>query len=208
MNINKMFQLARKLIQKNIFRRILWTYGIYVMLNLFAFAFGYLLLPEGILRNSPFTILGKMVVEQQGFWPQFLSTFGFNFGLVLFVGVGSNILRMKGLPMGYYFIFVQGILYGLFAGTNSFLIPRSSPYSLESWFHTLRVGYLEFFGYTCIVAATVEIGLRNYSKWFAKESEAEKIKNWRDVKFTRQELYWFIIGIASLVIAAYNESIF
>lgn len=200
-------QIIKKLTQQSVFNRILWTYGIYVALNLSAFAFGHLFLPEGILRNSPFTILGKIVEEQQGFWSQFLSTFGFNFGLVILVGVGANILQMKKLPMGYYFIFVQGVLYGLVAGTNSFVVPRPSPYSLDGWLIALQVGYLEFLGYTCIVAATIAIGLRNYHKWFEKESETEKIKNWRKIKFSRQEIIWFAIGVLLLIVAAYNETV-
>ncbi|GAI84893.1 unnamed protein product, partial [marine sediment metagenome] len=42
--------IAQKLTQQNVLKRVLWAYGIYIILSLVAFAIGYLLLPEGALR--------------------------------------------------------------------------------------------------------------------------------------------------------------
>jgi hypothetical protein len=137
-------QLAHKLTQQNVLKRVLWAYGINVMLGLVAFAVGYLFLPEGALRGSPITIWGAVAAQQTDFWSEFLATIGFNFGIASLIGIVVNLQRVNGLPAGYVFIFVQGILAGIIAGTNSFVSQVISPYTLEGWLVALRIVYLEF----------------------------------------------------------------
>ena len=199
--------LAQRLTQQNVLKRILWAYGIYVTISLVAFAIGYLLLPEGALRGSAITIWGEVVAQQTSFWLEFLIIIGFNLGIASLIGIVVNLQRVNGLPAGYVFIFVQGILSGIVAGTNSFVIQVISPYTLEGWLVALRIGYLEFLGYVCIVAATVGVGLRNYTSWLPWKAKEVKVKSWRDIRLSRQEIIWLVIGILLILVASYNEAV-
>jgi len=200
-------QITKKLTQENISKRILWVFGIYWVLTLTAFAIGYFLLPEGVFRGSPVVVLGNLVAQHQEFWPVFLRIVFFNLGLVLLVGAALNIQRVRGFPTGYVFIFVQGFMSGIIAGTNSFVSQVISPYTLDGWLVALRIGHLEFLGYTCIIASTINIGLQNYDSWLPWKAKAQRIKTWKEIRFTRQEVMGMIIGVIILLIAGYNETI-
>jgi hypothetical protein len=199
--------IAHKLTQQNVLKRVLWAYGIYIILSLVAFAIGYLLLPEGALRGSAIAIWGEVAAQQTSFWSKFLATIGFNLGIASLIGIVVNLQRVNGLPAGYVFIFVQGILSGIVAGTNSFVIQVISPYTLEGWLVALRIGYLEFLGYVCIVAATIGVGLRNYTSWLPWKAKEVKVKSWRDIRLSRQEIIWLVIGILLILVASYNEAV-
>ena len=199
--------LAQRLTQQNVLKRVLWAYGIYVTISLVAFAIGYLLLPEGALRGSAITIWGEVAAQQTSFWLEFLVIIGFNLGIASLIGIVVNLQRVNGLPAGYVFIFVQGILSGIVAGTNSFVSQVISPYTLEGWLVALRIGYLEFLGYVCIVAATVGVGLRNYTSWLPWKAKEIKVKTWRDIRLSRQEIIWLVIGILLIFLASYNETV-
>jgi len=199
--------LAQRLTQQNVLKRVLWAYGIYVTISLVAFAIGYLLLPEGALRGSAITIWGEVAAQQTSFWLEFLVIIGFNLGIASLIGIIVNLQRVNGLPAGYVFIFVQGILSGIVAGTNSFVSQVISPYTLEGWLVDLRIGYLEFLGYVCIVAATVGVGLRNYTSWLPWKAKEVKVKSWRDIRLSRQEIIWLVISILLILVASYNEAV-
>ena len=199
--------LAQRLTQQNVLKRVLWAYGIYVTISLVAFAIGYLLLPEGALRGSAITIWGEVAAQQTSFWLEFLVIIGFNLGIASLIGIVVNLQRVNGLPAGYVFIFVQGILSGIVAGTNSFVSQVISPYTLEGWLVALRIGYLEFFGYVCIVAATIGVGLRDYTSWLPWKAKEIKVKSWRDIRLSRQEIIWLVIGILLILLAGYNETV-
>ena len=199
--------LAQRLTQQNVLKRVLWAYGIYVTISLVAFAIGYLLLPEGALRGSAITIWGEVAAQQTSFWLEFLVIIGFNLGIASLIGIVVNLQRVNGLPAGYVFIFVQGILSGIVAGTNSFVSQVISPYTLEGWLVALRIGYLEFLGYVCIVAATIGVGLRDYTSWLPWKAKEIKVKSWRDIRLSRQEIIWLVIGILLILLASYNETV-
>lgn len=97
--------LTQKLTEQNVLKRILWAYVIvYLVPTLTAFAVGYFFLPEGFLRGGSSTTPAEIVAQQIGFWPQFLSTIGFNLGFILLFGTGLNTLILLGLPGGYLLI--------------------------------------------------------------------------------------------------------
>lgn len=199
-------KLTQKLTQQNVLKRILWAYVVlYLVPTLTAFAIGYFLLPEGFLRGSLSSIPAEFVAQQTGFWPVFLSTLGFNLGIVSLIGVGTNTQRLRGFPCGYIYILVQAIMVGIVAGTNSFVLQIISPYTLEGWLVALRIGHLEFLGYTCIVASTIGVVLEEYDSWKWKP---DRTRSWRNIRFSRQEILGLIIGIILVIIAGYNETIF
>lgn len=202
--------LTQKLTEQNVMKRILWAYLIlYLVPTLTAFAAGYFFLPEGFLRGGSSTTPAEIVAQQIGFWPQFLSTIGFNLGLILLFGTVLNTLRLLGLPGGYIYIFVQAIMGGIIAGTNSFVVQVISPYTLEGWLVALRIGHLEFLGFTCIVASTIGVVLQEHNslRWSWKLDKSDKSRSWRDIRLSRQEIIGVIIGITLVIVASYNETV-
>lgn len=201
---DKSIKLTQTLTQPNLLKRILWAFLIlYLVPTLTAFAIGYLFLPEGFLRSAPSAIPSEFVAQQKEFWPHFLSTLGFNLGLVLLLGVGINTQRVKGLPCGYIYILVQAIMVGIIAGTNSFTLQIISPYTLEGWLVALRIGHLEFLGYTSIVVSTIGVVLEEYDNWKWKP---DRTRSWRNIRFSRQEIMGVVVGIILVIIAGYNET--
>jgi len=197
-------KLTENLTQPNIFKRIVWAFLIlHLVPTLTAFAIGYFFLPREILRSAPIITPAEFVAQLKEFWPHFLSTLGFNLGIVLLLGVGCNTQRVKGFPMGYVYILVQSIMVGIIAGTNSFTLQIISPYTLAGWLVALRVGYLEFLGYTCIVASTIGVVLEEYDRWKWKP---DRKRRWQNIRFSRQEIIGLVIGIILVIIAGYNET--
>jgi hypothetical protein len=106
--------------QENVFKRILWLYGLYSLLNLVSFLSGYYLLPEGFMRGSTYSAIGSFVASATSFWGEFGLTLLFNLGIVIVVCILTNLQQLKGIPMGYAVLVVLGIVSGLVSGTNSF----------------------------------------------------------------------------------------
>jgi len=150
---------------------------------------------------------GEVAAHQTSFWLEFLIIIGFNLGIISLIGIVVNLQRVNGLPVGYVFIFLQGVLSGIVAGTNSFVSQVISPYTLEGWLVALRIGYLEFLGYVCIVAATIGVGLRDYTSWLPWKAKEVKIRSWGDIKISRQEMIYLVIGILLILLASYNEAV-
>ena len=198
--------MTLRLINPNLFIRIIWGYIIYIGLVLTLFAVGYFLLPRGALINTPWTAFGVMAATPESPLAQFLATIGFNLAFVLLLGVGLNLQRIRGFPAGYVFIFSAGVVSGLIAGTNSFASQIISPYTIEGWLVALRIQHLELLGYTIIVASTISIGLMDYSSWLPWKAKEIKIQSWSDIRFTRNEIIGIVIGIALILIGGYNET--
>jgi len=198
--------MTLRLINPNLFIRIIWGYIIYIGLVLTLFAVGYFLLPRGALINTPWTAFGVMAATPESPLAQFLATIGFNLAFVLLLGVGLNLQRIRGFPAGYVFIFSAGVVSGLIAGTNSFASQIISPYTIEGWLIALRIQHLELLGYTIIVASTISIGLMDYSSWLPWKAKEIKIQSWSDIRFTRNEIIGIVIGIALILIGGYNET--
>lgn len=191
----------------NLAVRIIWSYVIYIGLVLASFAAGYFLLPRGALVNTPWTAFGVMAAAPGSQFAQFLATVGFNLAFVLVLGVGLNLQRVRGFPAGYVFIFSAGIVSGLIAGTNSFVSQVISPYTVEGWLVALRIQHLELLGYTFIVASTISVGLRDYSSWLPWKAKETRIQGWREIRFARQEIIGIVIGVALILLGAYNETV-
>jgi hypothetical protein len=186
---------------------VLWAYLFYAILNLLSFALGYFLLPQGALLNTPYSALSGVAAQQPSAFLQFLSTVGFNLGAAFLLGAGLNLQRVNGFPTGYVFLFVAGIISGLIAGTNSFVVQAISPYTLEGWVIALRIQHLELLGYAVIAASTVGIGIRDYSSWLPWKAKEVKIQNWRGIRLSRQEVVGIVTGVFMVLLAGYNETI-
>ena len=174
--------------------RVFWSYGIYFGLVLISFAIGYFFLPRGFLIHTPWMAFGAMAASPGTLIGQFIATVAFNLGFAFLLGAGLNLQRVNGFPTGYIFIFSGGMISGLVAGTNSFIMQIVSPYTLEGWLTALRIQHIEFLGYSIIVASTISIGLSDYSSWLPWKSKETKIQNVSEIRLTNCEIFGVLIG--------------
>jgi len=192
--------------QENVFKRILWLYGLYSLLNLVSFLSGYYLLPEGFMRGSPYSAIGSFVASATSFWGEFGLTLLFNLGIVIVVCVLTNLQQLKRIPMGYVVPVVLGIVSGLVSGTNSF--SASDLKQFNAWDGMalgMSIGGVEMLAYVLVISATANIGLYNYGSLL--QSQGEKIKNLRDIRLSASEAFCLGLGILMIVIAAYRETV-
>ena len=192
--------------QEKIFKRILWLYGLYSLLNLVSFLSGYYLLPEGFMRGSPYSAIGSFVASSTSFWGEFGFTLLFNLGLVTIVCILTNLQQIKGIPMGYFVPIVLGIVTGLVSGTNSFSASDLKQFNAwDGMAMGMGIGGIEMLAYVLVISATANIGLYQYKNLW--QWQGEKIKNLKDIRLTTSEIFFLCLGILLIVIAAYRETV-
>lgn len=198
--------MAKTLTQENVFKRILWLYGLHTLIsNIFLLA-GYHLLPEEIFRGaSPFA---TMVAKQSNYWLHFGETLIINFCFIAF-GVGMNLFMYKeGIPFGYGIPIATGIFGGLILGSNSFMDDLSRYSVLEGLVRGYSIGEIEMLAYIFIIASTAGISIyMDTTPWYSLKTKMVKVKNFRDIRLLRQEWIVLLIGIFLLIIAGYNETV-
>jgi hypothetical protein len=192
--------------KENVFKRILWLYGLYSLLNLVSFLSGYYLLPEGFMRGSPYSAVGSFVASATSFWGQFGLTLFFNLGTVIVVCILTNLQQLKGIPIGYVVPVVLGIISGLISGTNSFA--SSDLKQFNAWDGMalgMSIGGVEMLAYVLVISATANMGLYQYkSLW---QWQGEKIQNLRDIRLSPSEIFCLCLGILMIINAAYRETV-
>ena len=192
--------------RESVFKRILWLYGLYSLLNLASFLGGYFLLPEGFMRSSPYTAIGSFVASASSFWGEFGLTLLFNLGTVFVVCILTNLQQVRRIPVGYVVPVVLGIVSGLISGTNSFA--SSDLRSFNAWEGMalgMSIGGIEMLAYVIVIAATANIGLYNYeslSQW-----NGEKLRSLREIRLSPSEVLCLCIGVLMIVVAAYRETV-
>ena len=192
--------------QENVFKRILWLYGLYSLLNIVSFLSGYYLLPEGFMRGSPYSAIGSFVASATSFWGEFGLTLLFNLGTVIVVCILTNLQQLKGIPIGYIVPVILGITSGLVSGTNSFAASDLKQFNdWDGMALGMSIGGVEMLAYVLVISATANIGLYNYRSLL--QWEGEKIKNLRDIRLSASETFCLCLGILMIVIAAYQETI-
>jgi len=194
---------------ETIFKRVLWLYGAYMLLNNAAYLVGYYLLPPGLMRNSPQTAAGRAVAAAGSFSQELALTLLFNLGMVALVAVLLNLNQVNGTPTGYVYPLALGLTGGLIAGTNSFAASNLADYTVwEGMALSLSIGNLEMLGYICVIAATVRLGIYQYKSWWRWSGEWKAVKTGKlaEVRFDRYEVAFLVVGIALVVLAAYRET--
>jgi hypothetical protein len=191
--------------QNGVFKRILWLYGLYMLLSNATYLLGYYLLPEGFMRGSPQVSVGRLAATGT-FWSEFALTLLFNLGLVVVVSVLLNLNQVKGFSMGYIMPISLGIISGLISGTNSFAASDLRQYNAwDGMALGISIGGLEMLAYILVIASTVGLGVYQYRSWWQWKST--KVMNLRDVRLSRAELLCLIAGILLLFFAAYRETV-
>lgn len=189
----------------SVLKRVLWLYGLYMLLSNATYLIGYYLLPEGFMRGSPGMAVARFAATGS-FWSEFARTFLINLGGVVVVGVILNVLQVKGFPLGYLYPIASAISTGLISGTNSFAISDMTKYNAwDGMALSLSIGNVEILAYILIIASTVSLGVYQYRSWW--RGKATKVMNLRDVRLSRAEMLCLIGGIVLLIIAAYHETV-
>ena len=194
----------------SVYSRILWLYGLVTLISNAAYLIGYFWLPEGIMRSSPQTAGGQVVLVAQSFWGQFGLTLLFNLGVTAVVSVVLNFNQIKGFPAGYLYPLFIAVSGGLIAGTNSFLASDLTQYNvLDGHALSLSIGGLESLGFIFIIAATVKYGVYQYRSWWRWSGEYKPVKvmNLRDVRLAKPEIISLVIGILLIILGAYRETL-
>jgi hypothetical protein len=193
-------------LRENVFKRVLWLYGLYSLLNMVSFLSGYYLLPEGFMRGSPYSAIGSFVASATSFWGEFGLTLFFNLGTVIVVCILTNLQQLKGIPIGCVIPVILGITSGLVSGTNSFAASDMKQFNAwDGMALGMSIGGVEMLAYVLVISATANIGLYNYRNLL--QWEGEKIKDLREIRLSASETFCLCLGILMIVIAAYRETV-
>ena len=192
-----------------VLKRLLWLYGLYMLLSNAAYLLGYYLLPEGMMRGSPHVAAGSIVAASGTFAGQFVLTLLFNLGLVGITAVLLNLNQVNGFPTGYVYPITLGIVSGLISGTNSFAASDLTAYNAwEGMALGLSIGGVEMLAYILVIAATAGIGIYHYRSWWRWSGEWKPVQTGRlrDIRLSRAEWLCLAAGVLLLIVAAWNET--
>ena len=193
--------------QNGVCTRILWLYGLYTLLANASFLVGYHLLPEGFMRGSYVGAIADFVAAPESFWPELGRTLLMNIGIVTALCVLLNLMKVKDFPLGYVLPIFLGITSGLVLGTNSFAVDDLSRYSVrEGLALGLSIGEVEMLGYILVIAATVRLGVYQRESWWRWSDKFVKVRYFRDIRLSTQEIVLLAIGILLVVFGAYRET--
>lgn len=192
----------------SVLKRILWLYGLHTLLSNIFLVIGYFFLPEGFIRDSPLTWAGSIVARPVTMGGEFVVTLVFNLGIMALIGVGLNLITIKGFPQGYFVPIILGVVSGLLLGTNSFVAMDLSDIQFQDGLAIgFTIGGLEMLGYICIIASTVKLGVYQYQNWWQWNEKPRKVMNLRDVRLSKTEIFFLVVGVLLIVIAGYRETI-
>ncbi len=190
-------------------KRVLWLYGLYMLLSNAAYLLGYTLLPEGVMRGTPYVAVGRVVSGAASPWGEFGLTLLFNLGLVVSIGVLLNLNQVRGVPAGYVLPISLGLVSGLISGTNSFAASNLREYNAwDGMAFGLSIGGVEMLAYILVIAATAGLGVYRYRSWWRWSGawQPTKLRRLRDVRLSRSEIVCMALGIVLLIAAAYRET--
>lgn len=190
---------------RNLCHESLWVRTGYAFMFFFtflalAYTFGFLFLPEGIMKELPLPSL-MLFKEKESFLSSFIKTLVYNF-FMLSIIIGSNHYRVRSLTFGYLLLYANTIIMGLFAGTNSFS-GGISTYTLDGWLLFLQIGFLEFSAYILACAATVNLAMFHAERW--RGEKFQKIRRFKDARLSKHEILFLLISLTILAVAALNE---
>lgn len=186
--------------------RVLFLYGLYMLLHQVLFLIGYFGLPEKWLVGSPWIRVGEWAAAGGTWSGQFVRTLVTNLGVVCGLCATLNLQRVRGFSVGYFIPIWLGVMTGLFLGTNSFaaLDLRGEPY-LPGAAQAMTVGGAETLGYILVTAATVKLGIYRRETWRWKD-RFQRVGRLRDVRLKWAEWLALAMGIGLVIVGAWRES--
>ena len=195
-----MKDIIGNLSHNNIWIRAGYAYLFFFTLLASSYTFGFLFMPEGIMKEIPFPSL--MVFEEMDpFLSLLFKTIVINTYALIIIIVGNH-LRVRSFTFGYLPLFTNTVFMGLFAGTNSFS-GTISAYSLKGLWMFLQIGFLEFSAYIIVCAATVNLAMYHAEKWHGEKFK--KIRSFWEFHLSKLELIFLLIAFVLLAFAAFNE---
>lgn len=170
---------------------------------LVAWVIGYYLLPEGIFRGGAETqmVQKALTTPSTSILEEWTRLFKANLLPVLLILVGSLLMRVNQLSLGYLTALFNIAGYGLFIGTNSFAIPM--PFRLAPSLAILeRSGPYEMLA--LIVLAAASFGWSHFEIKHLFRTNPERVTPAPKIKMV--EITAFLLGIGILAAANWREA--
>ena len=140
---------------RTVLLRVLFLYGLYVLLHQVVFLIAYFGLPEKWLVGSPWFRVGGWAAAGRTWSGQLVRTLVTNLGVVCGLCATLNLQRVRGFSLGYFVPIWLGVMTGLVLGTNSFVgmdLRGPLPF-LAGTAHAMLIGGVEMLGYILVTAA-------------------------------------------------------
>jgi hypothetical protein len=174
----------------------MWVVGVVILLS--AWSFSFKALPEAVVRGGSGAFYVPVKAENEVL--TFLRIFLWNLCVGCIPITVGNLVRLKGVPLGYLLAFYHWGIYGILLGTNSFVIPGPGRFlpSLVTLFY--GSGIYEISAYTLVSSATFNLStLHEQSRGVCAPSGKHKLSFLRLSK-----IEWASIVLAILVLAVSN----
>jgi hypothetical protein len=180
----------------------MWILGLTILLLTWIFSFRAL--PEGVARGSAGVYY--VPIKAENVTATFARIFLWNL-LVSCIPVAiGNLVRVKGVPLGYALAFYHWGMYGVLLGTNSFVITGPAIFlpSVLTLFY--GSGIYEISSYTLISAATFNLHDRY------EDSKGDRVLTgkgkWNLVRLSRTESAVVVFAILMLAVSNYYEALY
>jgi hypothetical protein len=198
--------MTKYFLNKSLLIRFVSLYIFASILCVIIWAFSFLFLPEGFLRDSSgaAVLAGKGVLSDS-----FFSEFGRIFLLNLILGaipiiIASFYLSYNGYPLGWIIVPFRAVYFGLILGTNSFSIPLAGGKLAPTTEIFLHAGPYEIASYALIAAATCFLSRYDIRQITPKGKwESIENKNWK--KVLKEQWLGIILGLLILVLSCAME---
>jgi len=192
---------------RTVLLRVLWLYGLYMLLHQVVFLIAYFGLPEKWLVGSPWFRIGEWAAAGGTWSGQFVRTLITNLGVVCGLCATLNLQRVRGFSVGYFMPIWLGVMTGLVLGTNSFVgmdLRGPLPF-LAGTAQATTIGGAEMLGYILVTAATVKLGIYRRGTWRSNDRFA-RVGRLRDVRLEWAEWVALAMGTGLVIVGAWRES--
>ncbi len=175
------------------------------LLILFAvWTISYLWFPEGV-----FKFYGSLIPESIGTGDRVLiltlEIFLWNFFCVGGLVALASMFVIGKLPASYLVPWFVCAAYGALLGTNSFTFPDpAEPLAPNIAIFWQRAGIWEITAYFLIASALASVYLWRQRSWWGLG--VKKIRSWRQIRLSRQELLFIAMAVVLLLFAAFREA--
>jgi hypothetical protein len=192
---------------RTVLLRVLFLYGLYMLLPQVVFLIAYFGLPEKWLVGSPWFRIGEWAAAGGTWSGQFVRTLITNLGVVCGLCATLNLQRVRGFSVGYFMPIWLGVMTGLVLGTNSFVgmdLRGPLPF-LAGTAQATTIGGAEMLGYILVTAATVKLGIYRRGTWRSNDRFA-RVGRLRDVRLEWAEWVALAMGTGLVIVGAWRES--
>ena len=172
------------------------------VLFLLAWTVSYFFLPEGVLRGRTGAALLAGETAASSLLAEWLRIFAVNISICMLCVIAPNLIRTgSGLPLGYYTISVQAIMYAITLGTNSFTLPLPEGPLAPTLAVLVRSGPYEIAAY--ILAATATASL---SRWALRGRwPRQALQRWEPARGQHiSRVEWAGLALAGTILLAAN----